>query len=106
MENERAVGEIINLGNDEEMTVIDTAYLIHKLADTGKEIKIKFIKMEDIFGKYKDILRRRPDLRKAKEILGYVPKTNMEEAVKKMIEQRRSEIQKENSTSEFSNRKN
>jgi UDP-glucose 4-epimerase len=95
MENENAVGEIINLGNDEEMTVIDTAKLIHKLADTGKEIKIKYIEMEEIFGKYKDILRRRPDLSKAKEILGYVPKTNMEDAIKKMIEKRRAEIQKE-----------
>jgi len=92
MENEHAVGEIINLGNDEEMTVIDTAKLIHKLADTGKEIRIKYIEMEEIFGKYKDILRRRPDLSKAKEILGYVPKTNMEEAIKKMIEKRRNEI--------------
>jgi UDP-glucose 4-epimerase len=94
MENPSAIGEIINLGNDEEMTVIDTARLIHKLADTGREIKIKYIKMEEIFGKYKDILRRRPDLSKAKKILGYLPKTNMEEAIKKMIEQRKSEIDK------------
>ena len=34
------------------------------------------------------------ELRKAKEILGYIPKTNMEEAIKKMIEQRKSEIDK------------
>ena len=31
MESEKAVGEVINLGNDQEMTVIDTAYLIHRL---------------------------------------------------------------------------
>lgn len=102
MENERAVGEIINLGNDEEMTVIDSAYLIHKLADTGKEIKITHIKMEEIFGKYKDILRRRPDLSKAKELLGYAPKTNMQEAIKIMIEKRRSDIQNKNSNEKHS----
>lgn len=85
MESEKAVGEVINLGNDEEMTVIDTAYLIHRLADTGKELKIKYIKMEEIFGKYKDIMRRRPDLTKARDLLGYTPKTDMEEAMKKMI---------------------
>jgi hypothetical protein len=62
--------------------------------------------MEDVFGEYKDILRRRPDLTKAKEILGYVPKTNMEEAIKKMIEQRRNEIQKNNSNYNFPNREN
>lgn len=92
MENEKAVGEVINLGNDEEMSIIDTAYLIHKIASTGKEIKLKYIKMEDVFGKYKDILRRKPDLKKAKSLLGYEPKTNMEEAIKKIIEHRRAEI--------------
>jgi UDP-glucose 4-epimerase len=92
MENEEALGEIINLGNDEEMSVIDTAHLIHKIADTGKEIKLKFIKMEEIFGQYKDIIRRKPDLSKAKKLLGYFPKTNMEEAIKKIIEHRRRDL--------------
>ena len=51
MENEEAVGNIINLGNEEEMSVIDAAHLIHKVANTGKEIKLKYVKMEEIFGK-------------------------------------------------------
>lgn len=71
MENEKAVGEVINLGNDEEMSVLDTALLTHKIASTGKELKLEYIKMEDIFGKYKDIMRRRPDLTKAQNLLGY-----------------------------------
>lgn len=93
MESEQAIGEIINLGNTEEMSIIDTAYLIHRIADTGKEIKLKYIKMEDIFGKYKDILRRIPDLTKAKKILGYEPKVSMEEAIKRMIKLRREGIE-------------
>ena len=93
MENEKAIGEVINLGNDEEMSIIDTAYLIHKIASTGKEIKLKHIKMEEIFGKYKDIMRRRPDLTKAKKLLGYKPKISMEEAIKRMISLRRKEIE-------------
>ena len=85
MEKEEAVGEIINIGNDEEMSVIDAAVLIHRLASTGKELKLKYTKMEDIFGKYKDIMRRKPDLTKARTLLGYIPKTNMEEAIKKVL---------------------
>jgi UDP-glucose 4-epimerase len=92
MESEKALGEVINLGNDEEMSVIDTAHLIHEIANTGKELNLKFIKMEEIFGKYKDIMRRRPDLTKAKQILGYIPKTNMKEAIKKMIAARINNI--------------
>ena len=93
MENEDAVGEVFNLGNNEEMSVIDSAYLIHKIANTGKEIKLKHIKMEKIFGHYKDIMRRRPDLSKANDILGYFPKTNMKNAITKVINYRRNEIQ-------------
>lgn len=85
IDNENAVGEIINIGNDEELSVIDTAKLIHKFANTGKELKIKFVPMSDVFGKYKDIMRRIPDLQKAKRILGYAPKVKLEEAVKLTI---------------------
>jgi len=92
IENEKAVGEVINLGNDEEMSVIDAALLIHKIASTGKELKLKYIKMEDIFGKYKDILRRRPDLTKAQNLLGYKPKISIEEAIRRTVEHRKKEI--------------
>ena len=93
MENGKAVGEVVNLGNDEEMSVIDTAYLIHEIASTGNELKLKYIKMEEIFGKYKDILRRRPDLTKARKLLGYEPKISMEEAIKRIVKHRRKEIE-------------
>lgn len=92
MENDQAVGEVFNLGNDEEMSVLDAALLIHKIADTGKELKLRYVKMEDIFGQYKDILRRRPDLSKAKRILGYEPRISMEEAVRKMVGIRQEEL--------------
>ena len=90
MENEKAIGEIINLGNDQEMTVLDSALLIHKLANTGNELKLKYIPMEKVFGKnYKDIHRRVPSLEKAKKLLGYYPETNMEMAILKTIKERR-----------------
>lgn len=85
MENEHAVGEIINIGNDEELSVLDTAKQIHALANTGKDLKIKFIPMQEVFGQYKDIMRRIPDLTKAKRILGYTPKVKLEEAIQKTI---------------------
>jgi len=94
MENEKAIGEIINIGNDEEMTVIDAARLIHEVAATGKELKLKYIEMKEIFGKYKDIVRRKPDLTKAKVLLGYEPKISMEEAIRRMIAIRKKEANK------------
>lgn len=88
MENPHAIGEIFNIGNDEELSVLDTAKLIHKIANTGKDLKIKFVPMSEVFGKhYKDIMRRIPDLSKANRILGYRPQISLEEAIKITIEE-------------------
>jgi UDP-glucose 4-epimerase len=81
MEEKKAIGEIINIGNNEELSVLDTAKLIHKIAQTGKELKIKFVPMSEVFGKYKDIMRRIPDLTKAKNILGYEPQFKLHDAI-------------------------
>jgi UDP-glucose 4-epimerase len=90
LENENAVGEILNLGNDEEMSVIASAKLIHKLANTDKKLKLKFVPFGEIFGKYKDIMRRIPDLSKAKRILNYSPKVKLRKAIILTIQHIRS----------------
>jgi UDP-glucose 4-epimerase len=82
MESDRALGEVINLGNTEEMSVLDSARLIHRLAGTGKELKLKFIPFREVFGQYKDIVRRVPDLAKAKELLGYEPKYSLADGIR------------------------
>ena len=84
--SEKAVGEIINLGNDEELSVIDTAKMIHRIANTGKELKIKFVPMNEVFGQYKDIMRRIPDLAKAKKLLGFEPRMRLEDSIRITIE--------------------
>jgi UDP-glucose 4-epimerase len=89
MESPDAVGEVINLGNTEEMSVLECARLIHSLAGTGKKLKLKFIPQKKIFGTYRDIARRIPDLRKAKALLGFAPKVTMKEAVIRTLKERR-----------------
>lgn len=89
METPEAIGEIINLGNNEEMSVIDAARLIHKEAKTGKELKLKFITLKEVFGNYKDIMRRMPDLSKAEKLLGYKPRYSFEKAIRVTLEEAR-----------------
>ncbi|HPD13466.1 MAG TPA: GDP-mannose 4,6-dehydratase [Planctomycetota bacterium] len=93
MENERAVGQIINLGSPEEMSVLDAARLIHRLADTGRPLKLKFIPFQEVFGRYKDIMRRRPDLTKAHTLLGYEPKHSMADAIRLCLAEARRNLQ-------------
>lgn len=85
IESAEAVGEILNIGNDEELSVLDTAKLIHEVAATGKPLKLNMIPMSEIFGQYKDIMRRIPDLTKSKKILNYQPKVKLREAIQMTI---------------------
>jgi UDP-glucose 4-epimerase len=85
MEIDKAVGAIINLGTNQQISVIDSAKIIHKVAKTGKELKIKYIPLKDIFGDYKDIEKREPDLTNAKLLLGYEPKISFEDGVTRTI---------------------
>lgn len=91
MEKEEAIGEIINIGNDEEVSVLDSAHIIHRLVNkmTGlnRTLKIKYVPLSAIFGKYKDIMRRIPDLTKAKRILGYEPKLSFEDGLRMTIKE-------------------
>lgn len=85
MESDKAIGQIINLGNDEEMSVIDSAKLVHEIAATGKDLKIKLVPMSEVFGQYRDIQRRRPHLEKARALLGYSPKVNLRDGIARTI---------------------
>jgi UDP-glucose 4-epimerase len=92
MESEKAIGEIINIGSNEEMSVLECAILVHEIADTGRPLKLKYIPFSEIFGTYKDILRRLPDLVKAKELLGYEPQVQIKDAIRLTIEERRKSL--------------
>lgn len=86
LEKDEAIGEIFNIGNEQEVSVLDMAKLVHKLANTGRPLKFRFVPFAQVLGKgYKDIMRRRPDLTKARRILGYEPKVSLETAIQHTI---------------------
>lgn len=86
---ENAIGEMINIGDIEEISVLESARIIHRLAATGNPLRLKFIPMSELFGQYKDIQRRKPDLTKAKKILGYESGISFEAGLKIVIAERR-----------------
>lgn len=68
------VAEPINIGTDEETTISDLVDSIMKIS--GKHIPVKY----DLT-KPEGQLRRRPDLSKAKRLLGYSPKVTLKEGL-------------------------
>ncbi len=86
MKSKRAIGKIINIGNDQEISVFKTLKMVLKEMNINiKDVKIKFIPEKKIFGNYKDIRRRKPSLSLAKKILGYSPKISTKKAIKMLI---------------------
>ena len=80
---EKLNGEIINLGGEEEMTILSHAMLIKEITNSKSEIK--FIGEEIAHGKYKDIKRRKPDLTKIKKLIGYKQMSDFKQSLIKVI---------------------
>ncbi len=72
MKNQRASGEVVNLGNPEEISIVDLASLIVEYAKSTSNLK--FLKYKDVFGPdFEDMERRVPNISKATQILGWKP---------------------------------
>ena len=69
----------INLGNDEEMSIIDLAEMIKNM--TGSSSKIIFKKLPT-----DDPKRRRPDISKAKEKLDWQPSISLKKGLIETID--------------------
>ena len=70
---------ITNIGNGEEVSIIDLAGMIKRLTGSSSEISFQPLPEDDP-------PRRCPDTTKAKEILGWEPKVPLKSGLKKMIE--------------------
>ena len=71
--------EPVNIGNPEELSVLEFAKLIIEI--TGSKSRIVYEKLP-----IDDPKVRRPDISRAKEVLGWEPKVELKEGVKKTIE--------------------
>lgn len=72
-------GEIYNLGNPQEFTVLELAEKVKGLIHASSEVKF----VQDL--PVDDPKQRCPDITKAKEKLGWEPKIQLEEGLKKLI---------------------
>jgi len=77
------VGEVFNLGNTEERTVLEFAHTIIRLCNSSSSIIFEPSRIDDPE-------RRRPDISKAQRVLGWQLKVDMEEGLRRTIEWFRS----------------
>lgn len=90
MDCEAATGEVVNVGNNRELSINQLAQLI--LERTQSSSKIRHLSYDEAYGEgFEDMKRRLPDLNKLENLLGWRPKTGIEAILDEVIsEQRRS----------------
>ncbi|MDY6964418.1 MAG: UDP-glucuronic acid decarboxylase family protein [Halobacteriota archaeon] len=71
-------GEVVNIGNDNEMTILELAEMIKNLTNSDSEIVFSDLPKDDP-------PRRCPDIGKANDLLGWRPKISIEEGLSRMI---------------------
>lgn len=75
-----AVGNAFNLASEKETRVIDIANLVNEL--TGNHQGVKFIPRRD----WDQITRRRASIAKTNKVLGYQPRMNINEGIKRVYD--------------------
>jgi nucleoside-diphosphate-sugar epimerase len=83
-------GEIFNLGNPEEHTVLDWARMIIRLCESPSPIIFEEKRQDDPE-------RRRPDITKARQRLSWSPSIGPEDGLRRTVEWFRGEIERERS---------
>ena len=77
--SERASGEVVNIGNPDEITIIGLAHLVKEL--TASQSPIEFHPLPP-----DDPPRRCPDITKARNLLNWEPRVGLREGLEKTIE--------------------
>jgi len=72
-------GKTLNIGNDEEITIVTLAGIIKKLTSSKSEIKFEALPKDDP-------LRRRPDINKARHLLNWKPRVSLEQGLERTIQ--------------------
>jgi len=75
---DEASGEVLNLGSGVETQIIDLAKMILELTGSASEIEFHPLPIDDP-------RRRRPDISKARNLLGWEPKSSLKQGLKKTI---------------------
>ncbi len=77
---EAAMGQVVNLGSDEEVTILQLAERVKEQVKSKSEIQ--FVPFEQAFRPgFEDMQRRVPDLAKAKRLIGFEPKRKLDEVI-------------------------
>jgi nucleoside-diphosphate-sugar epimerase len=81
----KAVGQVFNIGNTEEISIKDLAERVRALS--GSDSPIKFVPYDEAYESgFEDMPRRVPDLHKIHAAIGYEPKNTLDDILTQVID--------------------
>jgi UDP-glucose 4-epimerase len=84
----RAVGQVFNIGNPEEISILDLARRVRAAAGSSSDISL--IPYDQAYeAGFEDMPRRVPDISKIRNLVGYAPTMSLDEILGRVIEEQR-----------------
>jgi nucleoside-diphosphate-sugar epimerase len=91
VEHPKAVGEAYNIGNTEEVTILELAQRIKRL--TESKSRIVFVPYDQAYDEgFEDMMRRVPDITKIHNLIGYAPSHTLDQILGSVIEYEQSRV--------------
>ena len=87
----KARGEVFNVGNDEEISILELAERVRRL--TRSEAPIRLVPYGEAYtAGFEDMLRRVPDLTKVRDRIGYRPTKDLDAILADVLDEQRGAI--------------
>jgi UDP-glucose 4-epimerase len=85
MDRPEAVGQVFNIGSNEEITILELAKRVKELTKSDSEIV--FVPYDEAYEEgFEDMPRRIPDITKIKELVGFHPQMRLDGILQTVIE--------------------
>ena len=85
MDDESAVGEVFNVGSNQEITILDLARKVKELTNSKSEIT--FVPYDEAYEEgFEDMPRRIPDISKVNSRVGFQPEKSLDAILDSVIE--------------------
>ena len=80
-----ALGQVVNVGGTEEVTIKELALLVREMS--GSESAIEYISYDKAYGPgFEDMQRRCPDISKIRDLISFQPKVNLRGIIQSVID--------------------
>jgi UDP-glucose 4-epimerase len=87
----QAIGQVVNIGSEESITIEDLARRVITL--TGSKSTIKRLSYEEAYGRpFDDMLARKPDLSRIRKLIDYRPRYDLEQTLRQIVDFEKSRL--------------